>query len=65
MAIAGRDGFYLVEQRFEFLWIEFPVEIEAEKVIGEGHLRAHLQLLGERVGGLGLVFAQRVIQQGA
>ena len=63
--MAGCDRLHFGEQGVELCRVEFAVKVEAEEVIGEGDFRAHLQLLGERVRGLGLVLAQGVVEQSA
>ena len=42
-------GFYPFQQQVEFFLIELPIKIQAEKIIAEGDLLRHLELLREVV----------------
>ena len=48
--VARGHRLHLIEQGIKFLLIELSIEIEAEQVIGEAYLFAHLQILGESFG---------------
>ena len=59
------DRFHFLEQSVQFFLVQLPVKIEAEKVIRESHLLAHLECLGEMIRSWEILPFDRVAQERA